>query len=139
MRLTMEGVGLRSMKNITLEGQVLVTSKPITLLGFVDMDTGNIVDEKHPLYSQSIKDKIFVFPRGIGSTVAPYVLINLRKNNTAPLAIINRESDSGTVAGASASRIPMVYRLNQDPISVLQTGDIVKISIKNGKAMITRS
>ena len=134
--MIIKGIGLRSMKNVTLEGEVLVTDQPITFLGFIDKDTGKIVDHEHPLYGQSIKDKIFVFPRGIGSTVAPYVLINLKRNNKAPLAIINRESDSGTVAGASASRIPMVYRLEKDPIQLFKSGDKVKITINDGNAEV---
>ena len=135
--MKIKGLGLRSMKNVSIEGEVLLTDKPITFLGFVDKDSGKIVDKEHPLYGKSIKDKIFVFPRGIGSTVAPYVLINLKGNNNAPLSIINRESDSGTVAGASASRIPMVYRLEKDPITLLKTGDKISISIIDGEAEIT--
>lgn len=130
------GIGLRSLQNITIEGEALVTDSPITFLGFVNKETGEIVEKEHELYGKSIKDKIFVFPRGIGSTVAPYVLINLKRNNSAPLAIINRESDSGTVAGASASRIPMVYRLDKDPIVNIKTGQKLKITISNGQANI---
>lgn len=132
----MKGLGLRSLQNITVEGEALVTKSPITFLGFVDKETGEIVEKEHELFGQSIKNKIFVFPRGIGSTVAPYVLINLKRNNTAPLAIINRESDSGTVAGASASRIPMVYRLDGDPVEIIKNGQKVKLTIKDGRATI---
>ena len=134
--MILKGLGLRSLQNITLEGEALVTSSPITFLGFINKETGEIVEKEHELYGQTIKDKIFVFPRGIGSTVAPYVLINLKRNNAAPLAIINRESDSGTVAGASASRIPMVYRLNADPVKTIKNGQKLRMKIENGNATI---
>ena len=134
--MILKGLGLRSLQNITVEGEALVTNSPITFLGFVNKETGEIVEKEHELYGKSIKNKIFVFPRGIGSTVAPYVLINLKRNNSAPLAIINRESDSGTVAGASASRIPMVYRLDKDPVASIQTGQKIRIEINNGQATI---
>lgn len=134
--MILKGLGLRSLQNISIEGEALVTKLPITFLGFVDKQTGEIVEKEHELYGKSIKNKIFVFPRGIGSTVAPYVLINLKRNNVAPLAIINRESDSGTVAGASASRIPMVYRLDGDPVELIKNGQKIKIKIENGKATI---
>ena len=134
--MILKGLGLRSLQNITLEGEALVTSSPITFLGFINKETGEIVDKEHELYGQTIKDKIFVFPRGIGSTVAPYVLINLKRNNAAPLAIINRESDSGTVAGASASRIPMVYRLDADPVTTIKNGQKLRMKIENGNATI---
>ena len=135
-QLIIKGKGLRSLQNLTIEGEALVTSSPITFLGFVNKETGEIVEKEHELYGKSIKGKIFVFPRGIGSTVAPYVLINLRRNNVAPLAIINRESDSGSVAGDSASRIPMVYRLDKDPVTTIKTGQKVNNQINNGKAQI---
>ena len=134
--MILKGLGLRSLQNITIEGEALVTTSPITFLGFVDKETGEIVEKEHELFGKSIKDKIFVFPRGIGSTVAPYVLINLKRNGAAPSAIINRESDSGTVAGASASRIPMVYRLDGDPTTIIKNGQKLKITIENGQAQI---
>ena len=56
--MRISGIGLRSMKNVTIEGEVLFTDKPITFLGFVDKETGNIVDEEHPLYGQSIKNTV---------------------------------------------------------------------------------
>ena len=133
----LSGSGLRSLGSLFCEGEALVTSQPITFLGFIDKTTGEVVEKDHELYGNKLENKIFVFPKGIGSTVAPYVLVNLKKNNVAPIAIINRESDSGTVAGASTSRIPMVYQLDQDPTSVIQSGDWIKISIDKGKAKIT--
>ena len=134
--MILKGLGLRSLQNVTVEGEALVTTSPITFLGFVDKETGEIVEKEHELYGKTIKNKIFVFPRGIGSTVAPYVLINLKRNGAAPRAIINRESDSGTVAGASASRIPMVYRLDSDPTTTIKNGQKLKIKIENGQAKI---
>lgn len=136
MKARLHGIALRSMAKMTTEGEALVTTMPITFLGFVDADTGKIVEEGHELDGQSIKGKIFVFPRGIGSTVAPYVLINLARKGNAPLAIINRESDQATVAGASMTRIPLVYRLNQDPTRVIKSGDRVRITIDKGKAVV---
>ena len=134
--LTLVGTGLRSFSGLTVSGEALVTDTPITLLGFVDHKTGNIVEAQHPLYGQSIKEKIFVFPRGLGSTVGPYVLLNLRDSHTAPLAILNRESDQGTVSGCSVARIPLAYRFSQDPIKVIKTGNWVEVHLNNGQAKI---
>lgn len=130
------GTGLRSFSNLTVSGEALVTDSPITLLGFVDHKTGNIVEEHHPLYGQSIKGKVFVFPRGLGSTVGPYVLLNLRDSQTAPIAILNRESDQGTVSGCSVARIPLAYRFSQDPTKLIKTGNWVEIHLNTGLANI---
>jgi predicted aconitase with swiveling domain len=102
----------------------------------VDATTGKIVEESHELNGQSITDKIFVFPKGIGSTVGPYTLINLVKNHKGPLAIINRESDQGTVAGCSVARIPMIYGFEIDPTTEIHTGDKLRISGENGKSTL---
>ena len=133
---TYNATSLRSFKQFEVEGEAIVTSDPITLLGFVDPETGKIVEEGHELNGQSIAGKIFVFPRGVGSTVGPYTLINLVKNEMGPLAIINRESDQGTVAGCSVARIPMVYGMDQDPTVVLKTGDKIKITAQANKAEV---
>jgi len=127
---------LRSFKEFSVEGEAIVTSEPITLLGFVDPQSGKIVEEGHELNGQSIAGKIFVFPRGVGSTVGPYTLINLVKNEMGPLAIINRESDQGTVAGCSVARIPMVYGMSDDPTKVIKTGDKIKINAVQNKATV---
>ncbi|MHA2501879.1 MAG: aconitase X swivel domain-containing protein [Candidatus Kariarchaeaceae archaeon] len=127
---------LRSFQEFEVEGEAIVTSDPITLLGFVDPTSGKIVEESHELNGQSITGKVFVFPRGVGSTVGPYTLINLVKNGMGPLAIINRESDQGTVAGCSVARIPMVYGMNEDPTVVIKTGDHVKITASKNSATL---
>jgi predicted aconitase with swiveling domain len=129
-----EGIGLLSFGETEVEGEALVTDTPITLLGFVDHTNGKVVEESHPLNGKSLTNKIFVFPKGVGSTVGPYVLLNLREHNNTPLAIINRESDQGTVSGCSVARIPLAYKVD---ISKIKTGNHVKVSLKNGKAKIT--
>lgn len=132
-----DGKSLRSFKEFEVEGEAIVTKEPITLLGFVDPQLGIISEKDHDLQGKSIANKIFVFPRGVGSTVGPYTLINLVKNSKGPLAIVNRESDQGTVAGCSVARIPMVYGFNEDPTEFITSGDQVKIISKGGQATLT--
>ncbi len=120
----------------SIEGETIVTREPITLLGFVDTKTGTVTQSDHELNGVSIEGKIFVFPRGIGSTVGPYTLLNLMKNGKGPIAIINRESDQGTVAGCSVAQIPMAYGFDIDPSEFLKTGDKIKLTIEFGKSKI---
>lgn len=133
---TFIGKSIRSMGSQSIEGETIVTSEPITLLGFVDTKTGTVTQADHELNGVCIEGKIFVFPRGIGSTVGPYTLLNLMKNGKGPLAIINRESDQGTVAGCSVARIPMAYGFENDPSEFLKTGDKIKLSLEAGKSKI---
>jgi uncharacterized protein len=136
--MNITGNTLRSTKPTVLEGEAIVTDQPITLLGFVDAKTGKIVQHDHELFNQTITNKIFVFPKGVGSTVGPYVLINLKKNEKHPLAIVNRESDQGTIAGCSIAKIPLVYNCSVDPIKVIKSGDKIKINITSESTIITR-
>ena len=126
------GKALRSSGRHEVVGEAIVTKNPITLLGFVNPKTGEITEEKHDLNGKIITNKIFVFPRGIGSTVGPYVLINLVKNEKAPLVIINMQSDQGTVSGCSVAKIPMAYGFDVDPTDLIKNGDQVKVIIENG-------
>ena len=134
---TLHGKGLMSLGKMRVEGEAVVTTEPITFLGFLDSETGQVTKKGSELDGVSIAGKVFVFPRGVGSTVGPYVLVNLARNGLAPTAMINRESDSGTVAGASVAGIPLVYRLEEDPITFIRTGDHVIISLNNGDAEVT--
>jgi predicted aconitase with swiveling domain len=92
-------------------GELLYTDTPISFLGGVDVATGIITDEKHPLYGQSIAGKVFAFPYGKGSTVGSYAMYSLAQNNMAPAAIINIECETIIAIGAIISKIPTIDRL----------------------------
>ena len=130
------GKALRSMKDLEISGEALVTKDPITLLGFVDPNSGKITQENHELHGKVITNKVFVFPRGVGSTVGPYTLVNLMKNGKGPAAIINRESDQGTVAGCSVAKIPMAYGFDIDPTDLIKSGQQVTLKFENGVAQL---
>ena len=132
-----KGRALRSMENIEIKGEIIKTSEPITLLGFMDPKTGKIAEKGHDLYGSSIEGKIFVYPRSVGSTVGSYTLVNLRKYGKEPLGIINRESDQATVAGCSVSRIPLAYKFSNNLFERIKTGDIVKLQLTAGKSEVT--
>ncbi len=108
-------------------GEVLLTHEPISFLGNVDPQTGIIVEPKHELYGQSISGKILVFPSGKGSTVGSYVIYQLFKNNVAPAAMINIESEPIVAVGAIISEIPLVDKMEKDPFDLLNNGDIITV------------
>ena len=114
----------RIIKSGNVQGEALVSPEPIGFLGGVDPDTGIIEKKNHCLYGQSIANKILVFPTGKGSTVGSYTLYRLKKNNKAPLAMINQQSEAIVAVGAIISNIPMV---DQVDITQLHTGDIISM------------
>ena len=92
----------------TTSGKTLVTKDAISFYGGVDPDTGVVMEVGHELEGQSVSGKILVFPTGKGSTVGSYTMYRMKKNNTAPLAIINEKIDTIIAVGCIISEIPCV-------------------------------
>ncbi len=110
------------------EGEVIVSHKNFSFLGDVDVSTGVVVAEDSDIQGESISGKIFVFPYGRGSTVGSYSLLSMKKNGVAPRAIINAECDAVIAVGAIISSLPLIDKLEEDPLKLFKSGDKVKIS-----------
>ncbi len=106
------------------EGEALTTSQPISFYGGVDPDTGVIIEKGHELEGKEVKGKVLVFPNGKGSTVGSYTLYRMKKNDTAPVGIINKECETVVAVGVIISDIPCIDKID---ISKIETGDIVKL------------
>jgi len=102
------------------EGEAIVTKDGISFYGGVDPDTGKVVEVGHELEGQSITGKILVFPTGKGSTVGSYTLYRMKKNNTAPAAIVNEQIDTIIAVGCIISEIPCVDKIDVDEIKTGQ-------------------
>ncbi len=90
------------------KGTIMKSNNPINFLGVVDKKTGLIRDETHDLFQKSVKDKILVFPHGIGSSVGAYTIYSLKSNNSAPLAMVCQKADLITASGCALANIPRV-------------------------------
>lgn len=121
------------------EGEVLISRDPISFLGSVDPKTGVVVEEKHSLAGKSIKGKVLVFPHGKGSTVGSYVMYQLKKNEAAPAAIINLETEPIVAVGAIISEIPLVDMLEKNPYEFLRDGDNVLVNGSEGYVELLES
>ena len=132
-QLHISGKGLDSQDTWEIEGEALVTDVPITFLGFVNRITGVIEEEGHPINGMSMKNKILIFPKGSGSTVAPYVLLGLFYNGNGPKAIINTELDQQTIPACSILNIPYAHSFEENPCLAVNTGDKIKLELKNGR------
>ena len=114
------------------QGFALVSKMGISFYGGVDPQTGVITEADHDLEGQTIAGKVLVFPRGKGSTVGSYVLYRLKKNNCAPLAIVNAETETITAVGCIIAEIPCIDRVD---LSQLHTGDRVSVDADQGILM----
>lgn len=124
--LTLKG---RPIVSGRVKGAALVSNKPISFLGDVDVDTGKIIREDHDLYGKSIKNIILCFPYGRGSTVGSFVLYRLAKNGSAPKAIVNSIADPVIVVGAIIANIPMIDGVD---IKKIKSGSIVEVDGEKG-------
>ena len=114
------------------KGEVLLTKDPISFLGGVDPKTGEIADKENEAFGKNIRGKVLVFPRGKGSTVGSYVMLQLKKNGAAPAAIINMETETIVAVGAIISEIPLIDKLEKDPYTILKNGMIVTVNGTEG-------
>lgn len=112
------------------KGELIVSSEPISFLGGVDPETGEIIDPNHELKGEIIKDKVLFIPGGKGSTVGSYVIFQMMKNGTAPAAIICLSAEPIIATGAIMSDIPLVDTPAQ--IKELTNGTLVEVDGTNG-------
>lgn len=83
-----------------------------------------VVEEGHELKGKCLAGKVLVFPNGKGSTVGSYTLYRMKKNETAPVGMVNRECETIVAVGAIISEIPCVDQID---ISRIRTGDLVRV------------
>ena len=114
------------------EGLALVSSEPVSFYGGVDPVTGGVTEPGHCCCGENITGKVFVFPTGKGSTVGSYVIYRMKKLGTAPAAIINVETEAILATGCVISDIPLVDKLDQDPVEAIKNGVLVKVDADNG-------
>ena len=115
-------------------GEALVSSQGISFYGGVDPETGIIVEKDHDLRGSCIAGKILVYPTGKGSTVGSYTLYRLKKNDLAPLAILNTECEPITAIGCILAEIPCIDQL---PLDRIQSGMQIIVDANQGDIEIS--
>ena len=126
------GRSLPSQTNWSVQGKALVTDVPITYLGYVNRDTGVIEEPGHPLDGIAISDTILIYPKGSGSTVAPFILMGLIYTGMGPRAIVNRDVCPLTLPAASLLNVPYAHGFDEDPCLEINSGDDVMMTLTDG-------
>jgi hypothetical protein len=130
------GLGLPSQGDFVVTGEAFVTDAPITFLGFVNRETGVIEEAGHPADGQSLAGKIAIFPKGSGSTVAPYVLLELFYRGVAPIAIANTDIDQQSAPACSLEGIAYAYGFDANIIQYINNGDTVELKRQGQRVSI---
>jgi uncharacterized protein len=135
IRLTLHGRGITGG---VAEGEAMVTSEPLGFSHGLDPQTGLVSDTAHPWFGQSVSGKVLVFPYGKGSSTGGLYILEATKRGNAPAAVVNVETDPVAAGGFIMAKmiygkdIPVVDRLDQNPVEVIKTGDRVRVDAANG-------
>ena len=114
------------------EGEALISRDPVSFFGGVDPETGVVTEPGHAVEGKCITGKVFVFPTGKGSTVGSYVIYRMKKLGTAPVALINVETEAILATGCVISDIPLVDRLEKDPLTTFKDGQRLQVFADEG-------
>ncbi len=120
------------------EGEALVSHDPICFY-LTDPRTGIIREKTHELAGKNLAAKVLVFPSGKASSVVQIDgLFKLSSHNTAPKAMIVRDVETVLVVSAVLAKVPLVDRLEKDPLKAIHTGDFVKVDAEKGVVTVRR-
>jgi len=117
----------------SVQGEAIVSSKPISFYGGVDPQTGVIVERGHDLEGKSITGKILVFPSGKGSTVGSYILFRLSKNKKEPKGLILKECEAIIAVGCIIGEIPCIDHID---ITKIKSGAQLSLNANDGTVTI---
>ncbi len=128
----------RSISKGHAEGEAMVSSQFFGFTHGLEPKTGNITDERHEWRGQNVKGKVLVFPFGKSSSSGGLFVLEGIRNGNAPAAMVNVETEPVTGAGFVMGKIfygveiPVVDRLNCNPIEEIKPGDYVIVNGDEG-------
>jgi predicted aconitase with swiveling domain len=120
-------------------GQALVSQEPICFLGGIDVKTGQVTEVGHSIEGKNIAGKVLVFPTGKGSTGGSYLILESVENGVGPCAIVNCAAEQVTAIGCIIAEIPMMDRVEPDPLAFIRDGDWVEVDADAGTLRILSS
>lgn len=118
-----------------VEGELLVSSEPLSFWGGYEAETGLIIDRRHPLNGQYGAGKILAVPFSRGSSTTTAVLLESIRRGNAPAAILTTGVDMFFALAAFVAEelfednLP-VFALEADDFQRLESGVQVNIDLE---------
>ena len=116
-----------------VEAEALVS--PIPLEGFANVDSahGYVTERNHPLFKVCYTDKVLVYPypRGSGGFLSFGI-------GAIPAAFVHTRGNALSIACALNAHVPSMTDFEIDPLSVIETGDMVLVNADEGYIEITK-
>lgn len=120
------------------EGEALVTKETISGWGGIDTMTGTVIETHHELCGVSFRDRVLVFPGAKGSSGWSNAFHMTRLAGSAPKAMVFNRMNTKIALGAVVTHAPTVTDLDQDPLTVVETGDWVRVDGDRGIVEVTK-
>ena len=113
-------------------GLALVLGARLSFAGGVSLDTGLIVDHRHPRAGASVTGSILVMPSGRGSSTSSNILGELLRLGLGPAGIIMLEVDQIVIMGVLLARtlygtVCPVLVANQPAFDAIPDGAPVRV------------
>ena len=121
------------------EGEALVTTQPISGWGGVDPRHGTVVEMRHELRGQSFAGKVLVFPGAKGSSGWSAQFHVARLMGTAPAAWLFNQMTTKVALGTVVTHSPAMTDFDIDPLTVIRTGDRVRVDADAGVVTVRRA
>jgi len=120
------------------EGEAIVYRGPFSFVGDLNPKNGVVPVPGHALEGQCLANKVFIFSTGHGSSAGPYQAYSCKEAGNAPAALICVEAEPVIALSAITADIPMVDRLEKNPLDVIDTGDYVKVNATKGIVVVVK-
>ena len=127
------------------EGEAIVSQTTFGFYRAIDPCTGIVRDKRNELFGKKISGKVLVFPEGRGSTSGAMMIVELARMGTHFGAIINRTTEPILATGVILANIffkqniPTIHCLSQDPLGIIETGDIVRVDGDVGEVLVKKA
>ena len=114
-------------------GQVLVSVEPLSFWGGYDFESGDIIDQRHPLVGANAAGRVLALPFTRGSSTTTAVLLEAVKAGTAPAAILTTGVDTffalaAIVADELYGYVLPIIALKAKDFSTLESGQWLCVS-----------
>jgi len=121
-----------------VEGEALVSRHGFSARYDLNRKTGVFSRESHDLYGQSIVGKVLVHTTAKGGVATAWALLDMRAQGTAPLAIIFQLANPIMAQGAALAELPLMDRLDPDPLAVIESGDWLIVDPPAGEVRVRK-
>ncbi len=121
------------------KGSLVVSQQPFSFFGGFDFNSGMVVDPRSDVYQKSLKNKIFAYPAGKGSSSTAGVILEALKQGVAPRAIINVDAEKILAVGAIVAEVVFnwsipIVSVSKEDFARLTTGK--QVEIRDGEIII---